>query len=572
MRVLPAIIASCSLALLAGGCATSTPEPELLVLGPAATAQAEAGTLVVDLQDGTTLEAAREATGLHLEWANELSADEALAVVEVPDLAAAQAALTGTPLVEVAEPSMEFHATGFLPSMRFPDDPMYDKQWNFEMVGAKRGWRAGGGRGVKVAVIDTGVSVVADLEGTTVSKGATFVPLTRSAKDDHGHGTHVAGTIAQTTHNGLGVAGIAPEVEIIPLKALAAYGGGRSEWIAAAIDEAVDQGADVINMSLGGSRSAVIENAVDKAMAAGVVVVAAAGNSGREGISSPASVPGVIAVSATGPGDELAPYSSWGKGVIISAPGGDKRTAGGGILQDTIDGKSHAFKEFQGTSMATPHVAGAAAVLLSAGAADRRDVGRLLLGTATDRGTDGYDTKYGHGRLDIASAVSTIKLNRGSVLFGLGAAAAWLLAGFAATPRKSAAVAAAAVTAGGIFFLPLLPLPPGAWVDMLSRPLLQWPIAVLGPDLARNPVWLSAALPLLMTFVLGPTRSLGPIVAGVAAGMGTHLIYGAFTGALSPTWLTGAMGTGWLGLNGAICLLCALAIFGVQKVRFASER
>ena len=250
------------------------------------------GTLVVDLVDGTSLEDARKATGLDLRWVAPQTEDEALAEVEVPDLGQAQRALASLSLVEVAEPSIEVQAYGF------PNDPMFDAQWNFDIVGAKQGWRMGGGRGVTVAVVDTGVTKVADLEGTTILPGVSFTGGSPDGADGNGHGTHVAGTIAQTTNNALGVAGLAPNAKILPVKVLTDFGIGRSEWIAAGIDEAVDRGADVINLSLGGPTSAVMQNAVRKAVDAGVIVVAAAGNSSREGVGCPANTPGAIAVNS----------------------------------------------------------------------------------------------------------------------------------------------------------------------------------------------------------------------------------------------------------------------------------
>ena len=373
------------------------------------------GRLVVDLIDGTMLDEARAATGLDLEWVSPLSADESLAVVEVANFERALSELEDLHLVEAAEPSMTYVASAF------PNDPMHEKQWNFRKIGAASGWRVGAGEGVTVAVIDTGVSAVPDLEGTELLPGATFVPGTRTADDDNGHGTHVAGTIAQTTHNGLGVAGLAPRATVLPIKALSGSGMGRSEWIASAIDEATDQGADIINLSLGGSRSKVIEVAVDKAVAKGVLVVAAAGNSGREGVGWPAAHPAVLGVSATGPTDDLAFYSSWGKGVVLSAPGGDMRQPGGGILQDTVTSGDHAFKELQGTSMASPHVAGAAAVLMGAGATSGADARSLLEATAVDLGEPGPDARFGIGRIDLGAAVHALTINRHGLLFGLGA-------------------------------------------------------------------------------------------------------------------------------------------------------
>jgi serine protease len=342
-----------------------------------------------------------------------------------------------------------------------------------------------------------------------------------------------------------------------------------SQWIAAAVDEAVDQGAQVINLSLGGPHSAVLHNAVAKAVDQGVVVVAAAGNSSSEGLGCPAHVDGVVAVSATGPDDSLAPYSTWGKGVVLAAPGGDKRVEGGGILQDTIDGQGgHAFRELQGTSMATPHVAGSVAVMLGAGAGPK-SVERLI-GAAQDRGDQGYDTKYGHGRLDLAAAVVDLQVQQNGLLFALGGLLGLGLTWLGAIPQRKTVVLAAAITAGGLFFLPLLPVRPFLLVQLLGRPLLDWP-ALVSVGLAATPIWLSALLPAVLTFVLGPTRTLGPLALGIVAGIGVHLGYGAATGSFDPRWLPGGLATGWLWGNAALCGLCALLILGVQKVRRRAE-
>ncbi len=535
--------------------------PLLLLFGLPAAASDE-GLLVVDLIDGTSLAEAQELSGLPLRWANPRSEDESLAVAEVEDLPEQVQRLSAHPQIEAVEASLSYQALGW------PDDPLYPSQWNMHTVGAAQGWRMGGGRGVTVAVIDTGVSSVADLQGTLLLDGFSFVPGRASAADDNGHGTHVAGTIAQTTHNGLGAVGLANQARILPLKALAAQGGGQSEWIASAIDEAVDQGADVINLSLGGPRSAVIQVAVDKALARGVLVVAAAGNTGREGVGWPAKADGVIAVSATGPSDTLAPYSSWGEGVELSAPGGDKQQAGGGIVQDTIDAgaEGHAFKELQGTSMASPHVAGAAAVLLGAGAGSAAHTERLLKQGAVDLGEAGPDSRFGHGRLDLAASARILVQQRG-LLFLAGSLLAALMVGFGGGSRRLPIAIVAGLSAGGLFFLPLLPLPPSLGLDLLGRPLLAWPTPFVGPRLAANPLWLSALLPALLTFVLGPTRTLGWLAAGLSAGVGAHLIHGAVTGSLAPTWLPASAATAWLGVNGLLCLLFTLAVAGLDRLR-----
>ena len=555
-------------AALLGGCAMSAP-PELPALDGAPGAAA-AGTLVVDLVDGTSLEDAREATGLDLQWAHPLAEDESLAVVDVSDLAAAAGALRDNPLVEVAEPTIAVQALGY------PDDPMWDQQWNMRTIGVKAGWRAGGGAGATVAVIDTGVTAVPDLASTPMLPGVSVVPQEPGAEDGNGHGTHVAGTIAQSTHNGIGVVGVAPQARILPVKALTAQGAGQSQWIATAIDEAADQGADIINMSLGGGYSAVIANAVEKAQARGVLVIAAAGNTGREGVSYPAALPGVVGVSAVGPDDGLAYYSSWGEGVDISAPGGDTRIDGGGILQDTITpGGDHAFKAFQGTSMATPHVAGAAAVLWAPAGGDAEVVAAALLEGAKDLGAPGPDPEYGQGRLDIPASLRSLAFHHNGLLFGIGGLTALLLAGLGGGTRRGRRTlimsTVGAISAGGLFFLPMLPVAPSRWTALLSRPLLQWPAAILPDMLASNPLMISALAPIVLTFVLGPTRTLGPVVAGICAGLGAHMVFAAGMGGLEVWPLQGWVESAWLGLNGAGALLCAIAVVGVSRMRERQE-
>ncbi|MBC7808069.1 MAG: S8 family serine peptidase, partial [Akkermansiaceae bacterium] len=151
-----------------------------------------------------------------------------------------------------------------------PNDPMYDQQWNFKMVGAEDAWKKTRGKGAVVAVIDTGVAAESTKKGkqckdfntTTFVKGYDFVNKDSDPFDDHGHGTHVAGTIAESTNNNEGVAGLAYESTIMPIKVLAANGSGYSSDIADAIRYAADNGANVINMSLGSNQpSSVIQKA-----------------------------------------------------------------------------------------------------------------------------------------------------------------------------------------------------------------------------------------------------------------------------------------------------------------------
>ncbi|MBW4654841.1 MAG: S8 family peptidase [Kaiparowitsia implicata GSE-PSE-MK54-09C] len=294
-------------------------------------------------------------------------------------------------------------------SFETPDDPDYPKQWNLRSIKVEAAWDETKGEGITVAVIDTGIARVPDLEQTEFVKGYDFVNNQEDATDDNGHGTHVAGTIAQSTNNSLGVAGIAYQAKLMPLKVLSSSGGGTVADIADAIRFAADNGADVINMSLGGGGDAdVLREAIDYAYGKGVVIVAAAGNANTNAAAYPARYPHVIAVSATNASGGKAPYSNFGAGVDISAPGGD--TSGenemGGILQNTIDpatGES-VFRAFQGTSMAAPHVAAVAALVRASGVEDPAEVAKVLKESARQMQGDELN-HFGAGQLDADSAV-----------------------------------------------------------------------------------------------------------------------------------------------------------------------
>ena len=280
----------------------------------------------------------------------------------------------------------------------------------------EKAWQKTKGKGITVAVIDTGVSKVDDLKNTNFVKGYDFVNDREDASDDNGHGTHVAGTIAQSTNNNFGVAGIAYEASIMPIKVLAATGGGTISDIAEAIIFAADNGANVINMSLGGGgESKLMQEAIDYAYKKGVVIVAAAGNSNRNAAFYPARYPKVIAVSATGSTGEKAPYSNYGAGIDVAAPGGaiargkngEKGDTSGGILQNTIDPrtKQSVFSAFQGTSMAAPHVSGVVALIEASGVKDPEKVLQVLK-QSSRKVTDDTLNYYGAGHLNAAAAVN----------------------------------------------------------------------------------------------------------------------------------------------------------------------
>lgn len=554
---------------------------------PAIAAPDAPGMLVVDLVDGASEADLATVEGLlhaDLDWVSPHSIDEALAQGHVTDIDDAMAMLANHPLVEVVEPLLEYSIPAQASTVvdlksvpvGYPNDPMFERQWHLRAMGAPAAWAMGAtGEGVIVAVVDTGVSKVEDLGGTKLLEGASFVPGAKTAADDQGHGTHVAGTIAQTTNNGVGVAGVAPGATILPVKVLSKFGFGNSAWIASGIDYAVDNKAQVINLSLGGGYSAVIHNAIKKARAKGVLVVAAAGNSGRKGVGYPGALVETIGVSATGPEGTLAPYSSWGKGVDISAPGGDKRVRHGGVLQDTVDGKGgHHYVEYQGTSMATPHVAGAAAVLLSRGLpADR--VEATLLSSA--KGEGAWDEKYGHGQLDLAAALGSStsgSSTSGLTPFFLGGLFAFLLAQMAGTSTsfRARSTVVGAVAGGGLFFLNYLALPDLLVVRLLSSGIVHWPELLFGGGWMHFPLWASAALPLGLAFTLGAYHRTRPLALGISAAFAACLFHGAATGTLAPWWMPALVGQAWLAMNATFAVLLGMGMAGTEILEQMERR
>lgn len=305
-----------------------------------------------------------------------------------------------------------------------PNDPRFGEQWHMKMIGVTKAWQATQGEGAVVAVIDTGVAYmdhndgfddfarVEDLDADRFVPGYDFVADDSYPLDEHGHGTHVAGTVAQSTNNKLGVAGVAPKAKIMPIRVLNAWGGGTLADIVDGIRFAADNGANVINMSLGGGGySATMAAAVKYAHDKGVIVVCAAGNGGQRKVEYPAAYPGAFAVSSVGPTRNLAFYSSYGPEVAIAAPGGDQ--SGGkrenGVLQNVIHPEDFTIRNeyhfFQGTSMAAPHVAGAAALLYAKGINNVTAVEQILKDTATPApNQDGRNDRYGDGILSVAEA------------------------------------------------------------------------------------------------------------------------------------------------------------------------
>ena len=321
-----------------------------------------------------------------------------------------------------------------------PDDPRYGEQWHYSTIRAPEAWDVTtGSASVVVAVVDTGWTDHPDLVGKD-RDGYDFVSDAANAADGGGrdadptdpgdgvggepssfHGTHVAGTIGAATDNGKGVAGVCWAVTIMPLRVLGVEGGDDADIIAAiryaaglsnASGRTPSQRANVINMSLGGGGyDQAFQDAITAARDAGVVIFAAAGNSGTRAEEYPASFDGVVSVAAVDRQERRTSYSNRNASVDLAAPGGDSsRTEADGVLSTVYDDASGTAKAtyafYDGTSMATPHAAGVAALVLSvAPTLSPAQVEQVLFDSAKDLGTAGRDDDYGHGLVDAKAAV-----------------------------------------------------------------------------------------------------------------------------------------------------------------------
>jgi serine protease len=285
-------------------------------------------------------------------------------------------------------------------------DPYRSQQWDLGKMRVAEAWQKSTGSGVVVAVIDTGVdSTHPDLAANTLRGYDAVTNTAGPGTDGNGHGTHVAGTIAAVTSNNVGVSAVAPDVKILPVKVLSDNGSGYSSDTAEGIIWAADNGAKVINMSLGGpSKNAAVTNAIAYARSKGVTVVAAAGNERQSG--SPTSYPGadqgVIAVAATTSADSYASYSNSGSYVDVAAPGS-------GIISTYPQKLGQAYASLNGTSMASPHVAAVAALLKAYLPQLTPDqIESALEKSAVDLGPKGFDNDYGNGRVDAVAALNAV--------------------------------------------------------------------------------------------------------------------------------------------------------------------
>jgi serine protease len=314
------------------------------------------------------------------------------------------------------------------PAASSSNDTYWSSLWGIRKVGADKAWSVGTGKGSTIAVVDTGVDRThPDLKANVVA-GYDFVDKDKDPSDEFGHGTHVAGTAAAVANNGIGVAGVAPDAKIMPVRVLGSDGTGSSSTVDDGIRWAADHGATVINLSLGDgvvfedASGGSMTDACNYAWSKGSICVVSSGND--QFMRTDIQDAKAIIVTATGPDDTKASYATadglvpWG----MAAPGGTNTDGTSSEILSTYwsSSKGSGYAYAMGTSMAAPHVSGAAAILRGLGLTPQETVNRLL-STATKIGSS---FTYGHGLLNVAAAVAGMQPAHTSTAHTSGASSA----------------------------------------------------------------------------------------------------------------------------------------------------
>jgi serine protease len=441
----------------------------------------EPGSVIVKFRAGSSATARLASVASVAGVATETPSYANFQIVRIADDADPEAAareLSARPDVEYAQARYRVHL------MFVPNDPLYSRQWNYPLIDMERAWdiNPGASSSIVVAVIDSGVAfrsgimqynAPAFIPPNTMLRypalGVVDVPFATAPDlggsdrfvsphdfiwdnnlpfDLEGHGTHVSGTIGQVTNNGVGVAGMAFNVRIMPVKVIDGAwdfifnspNEGTDDVVARGVRYAADNGANVLNMSIGrtGPPAPVVEEAIRYAVSRGAFVAIAAGNEFEVGnrlsrLAEIASrVDGAVSVAAVSRDRTRAYYSTTGSYLEIAAPGGDQRRNGaaGGILQQTYDldfvdtflaGPAayraprfdiFVYEAFQGTSMAAPHVSGFAAMLLQQGITSPAAIEAIMKRYATDLGASGRDDEFGSGLINPRAALRGLGLVR----------------------------------------------------------------------------------------------------------------------------------------------------------------
>ncbi|MEA2443226.1 MAG: hypothetical protein QOJ12_518 [Thermoleophilales bacterium] len=295
-------------------------------------------------------------------------------------------------------------------------DPLRAQQWNLDMIGADAAHKVTRGEGAVVAVIDTGVDAShEDLTGRLLPAFSAIAG--KGPADENGHGTHVTGIVAANADNGIGIDSVAPGTRVLPVRVLDQNGEGSDADVAKGIDYAIAQKVDVINLSLGGTAldaflpGGEFAAAVQRAVDAGIVVVAAAGNDSVPICEQPQIRGEILCVGAVDRRGMRSFFSS-GDSSAVMAPGGSGSGVSGEDVLSTVPGSK--YETMAGTSQATPHVAGVAALVVSRGVRGAAAVQRVRA-TARDAGVAGADPVYGVGIVDAQAAVAGLGGGPGAV-------------------------------------------------------------------------------------------------------------------------------------------------------------
>ena len=440
------------------------------------------GSIIVKFKENATRGAATAQVAGALVDRSSWSDFDIVAIAPEADPESAAAAMRARADVEYAQPRYRNHA------MARPNDTLYSNQWNFPAIDMERAWdiQPGASSSIVVAVLDSGMAFqtgtvrynsafsyrltpfgpqypalgVVDMPFAAAPElGPSGSPRFVSPRDFiwndelpldlDGHGTHVAGTIGQLTNNNNGTAGMAYNVRLMPVKVIDGTWDyvfnspfvGTDDVVARGVRYAADNGAKVINLSIGrenGGPATAVTDAIRYAVSRGCFVVVASGNTRGDGneqnrlAQGAPQIDGMVAVGAVGRTLELAYYSTTAPYVELSAPGGDQRAGGtsAGILQQTLDldqletytrppsqygpprADSFAYEYFQGTSMATPHVSGFAALLMQQGITNPAAIEAAMKQFATEKGIAGRDDQFGFGLINPRATLRGLGLAR----------------------------------------------------------------------------------------------------------------------------------------------------------------